>query len=67
MVETSKIKVGDKVIWLGSNKNISYGNRNVPATVLKIKDDGRVQIKIQTPIGEMIKYVSHNSLDYAEK
>lgn len=66
MVEISKIKIGDNVIWLGSNKEISYGNRNVPAVVLKIKDDGRVQIKIQTPIGEMIKYVSHNSLDYAK-
>lgn len=67
MVEINKIKIGDRVVWLGSDRRVSYGNRNVPATVLKIKDDGRVQIKIQTPIGEMIKYVSHNSLDYAEK
>lgn len=66
MVEIDKIKIGDSVIWLGSDSRVSYGTRNVPAIVLKIKNDGRVQIKIQTPMGEMIKYVSRNSLDYAK-
>lgn len=64
MIDTTKIKTGQKVIWLGSAKTISYGNRTVVATVLRIKDDGRVQIKIDTPKGEMVKFVSKNSLDY---
>lgn len=66
MVELSKIKVGDKVVWLGSSKAKSYGNRSVPAKILMIKDERRIQISIQTPKGEMIKFVSKNSLDYAE-
>lgn len=64
MIDITKIKTGQKVIWLGSAKTISYGNRTVVATVLRIKDDGRVQIKIETPKGEMVKFVSKNSLDY---
>lgn len=64
MVEISKIKTGDKVIWRGSGQTKSYGNRNVEAIVMLIKDENRIQIKIQTPRGEMIKFVSKNSLDY---
>jgi len=64
MIEIDNIKAGQRVIWLGSAKTVSYGNRTVIATVLRIKEDGRVQIKIDTPKGEMIKFVSKNSLDY---
>jgi hypothetical protein len=63
MVEMGKIRIGDRVIWLGSAKSLSYGNRRVPAQVVKIKEE-RIQIKIQTPAGEILKYVSANSLDY---
>ena len=66
MVDMGKIKVGDLVIWLGSAKKMSYGNRKVPAVVTKIKDLKRIQIKIQTPSGEILKYVSPNSLEYAQ-
>lgn len=57
--------MGDAVIWLGSAKSISYGNRQVKAEIVKIKEE-RIQIKIQTPQGEILKYVSANSLDYAK-
>ena len=60
-----KIKIGDRVIWLGSAKSLSYGNRRVAAQVVKIKEE-RIQIKIQTPAGEILKYVSANSLDYSQ-
>ena len=66
MVEVGKLRVGDKVIWLGSAKSLSYGNRRVPAQVVRIKDSKRIQIKIQTPAGEILKYVSENSLDYSQ-
>lgn len=66
MVDSGKIKVGDFVIWLGSAKSQSYGNRQVPARITKIKDSKRIQIKIETPHGEILKYVSPNSLDYAK-
>lgn len=65
MVDQGKLKVGDRVIWLGSAKSLSYGNRQVPAQIVKIKPD-RIQIRIQTPAGEILKYVSANSLDYAK-
>jgi hypothetical protein len=65
MVDMGKLKVGDAVIWLGSAKSISYGNRQVKAQIVKIKEE-RIQIKIQTPQGEILKYVSANSLDYAK-
>ena len=61
----AQLKVGDAVIWLGSAKSISYGNRQVKAQIVKIKEE-RIQIKIQTPQGEILKYVSANSLDYAK-
>ncbi len=62
MVDVGKLKVGDRVIWLGSAKCVSYGNRCVPAIVTKIKDDKRIQIKIQTPQGEILKYVGATSI-----
>ena len=65
MVDMAQLKVGDAVIWLGSAKSISYGNRQVKAQIVKIKEE-RIQIKIQTPQGEILKYVSANSLDYAK-
>jgi hypothetical protein len=37
----------------------------VRAQIVKIKEE-RIQIKIQTPQGEILKYVSANSLDYAK-
>ena len=64
MIELDKISIGSKVIWLGSAKTVSYGNRSVVAEVIRIKEDGRVQIKIDTPKGQMVKFVSKNSLDY---
>lgn len=67
MVELSKIKVGDTLIWKGSAIVASYGKREVPAIVMRINDSNRIQIKIQTPAGEIIKHVSVNSLDYYEK
>lgn len=66
MVDSGKLKIGDRVIWLGSAKSLSYGNRQVPAQVTKIKDSKRIQIRIETPQGEILKYVSENSLDYAK-
>ena len=65
MIDIKNLKVGDKVIWLGSAITKTYGKRTVQATVLMIKDENRIQIKIETPKGEMIKFVSKNSLDHA--
>ena len=67
MVELNKIKVGDRLIWKGSAIVSSYGKREVPAIVMRINDSSRIQIKIQTPSGEIIKHVSVNSLDYCEE
>lgn len=61
MVEVGKLKIGDRVLWLGSSKSLSYGNRRVPAEIVKIKPE-RIQIKIKTPYGEILKYVSANAL-----
>lgn len=66
MIDASKVRVGDFVVWLGSARSLSYGNRQVPAQVTQIRPD-RIQIKIQTPHGEILKYVSANSLDYQKK
>ena len=66
MVDVGTMKVGDFVVWLGSAKTVSYGNRRVPALITKIKDSKRIQIKIKTPYGEILKYVSASSLDYAQ-
>ena len=67
MVELENLKVGDKVIWLGSSRANSYGTRHVEAIILKVQENQRIQIKIETPMGCVIKFVSRNSLDYAEK
>lgn len=64
MVKPENVKVGDKVVWLGSAKTLSYGNRQVIATVMEVKDDGRIKIKIKTEKSEIIKFVSGNSLDH---
>lgn len=64
MVKPENVKVGDKVVWLGSAKTLSYGNRQVIATVMEVKEDGRIKIKIKTEKSEIIKFVSGNSLDH---
>lgn len=67
MSDKKPFTAGDKIVWLGSAKTQSYGNRNVNATVLEVKPDGKYKIKIFTPKGEMIKFVSGNSIEHAEK
>lgn len=64
MVKPENVKVGDKVVWLGSARTKSYGNRQVLATVMEVVDDGRIKIKIKTEKSEIIKFVSGNSLDH---
>jgi len=64
MVKPENVKVGDKVVWLGSAKTLSYGNRQVTATVMEVTEDGRIKIKIKTEKSEIIKFVSGNSLDH---
>lgn len=66
MIDINKITVGERLIWLGSNADNSYGNRSVPAQVLEIKLPDRVKIKVTTPNGDMIKHVSYKSLDYVK-
>jgi|LakMenEpi12Oct12_1017442.scaffolds.fasta_scaffold00774_2 hypothetical protein len=66
MIDVGSLKVGDRVIWLGSSKSVSYGNRRVPAEIVKIKPE-RIQIKIETPYGEILKYVSANALAIDKK
>ena len=67
MVELNEIKIGDQVYWMGSSLTASYGHRRVPATVNVIKDQTRVQIKIETPAGVILKYVSCSSLSLTLK
>lgn len=62
MIDIDELMIGQEIIWLGSNADNGYGQRSVPAKILQIKKPDRVKIKVFTPNGEMIKYVSIKSI-----
>lgn len=62
MVDIKTLSIGDKIYWVGGSPTETYGHRRVEATVLIIKDEKRIQIKIETPKGTILKYVSKASI-----
>jgi hypothetical protein len=60
--DSTELKVGDEVFWLGSSPTKTYGQRRTPAKIIKICDDKKIQIKIDTGKGIILKFVAITSV-----